>query len=150
MAKRWRDDVAWPTDDASQIAELQQMVALQARVCYMNVDRTLATWTRTALSLIVFGAVVDRYGLLLVRNHLPHVGTWLAPNPLSSFGGVVLVALGIFIAAAAAVRHQAYRAIWHRTYGRDERFGPWLAFAFAVMVAFFGAAILAVLLVFVR
>ncbi|MBS0383141.1 MAG: DUF202 domain-containing protein [Proteobacteria bacterium] len=142
--------MAQPTDDASQVAVLQQMVALQARVCYMNVDRTLATWTRTALSLIVFGGVVDRYGVLLLHDHPLHVGTWLAPNPASSVGGVALVALGVFIAAAAAIRYEAYRVIWQREYGRDETFGPWLAFPFAVMVAVAGVAILAVLLLLVR
>lgn len=142
--------MAQPTDDASQVAVLQQMVALQARVCYMNVDRTLATWTRTALSLIVFGTVVNRYGVLLLHDHPTHIGTWLAPNPASSVGGIALVALGIFIALAAAIRHQAYRAIWHREYGRDETFGPWLAFPFAVMVAVAGGAILAALLLLVQ
>lgn len=138
--------MAQPANDASQIAALQQMVALQARVCYMNVDRTLATWTRTALSLIVFGGVVDRYGVLLLHDHPAHVGTWLAPNPASSVGGAALVALGVFIAAAAAIRHQAYRASWQHEYGSDESFGPWLAFPFAAMVAIAGSAILAVLL----
>ena len=126
----------------------RQMAALQARVCYMNVDRTLATWTRTALTLIVFGAVVDRYGILLLRPHLEHVGTRLAPNPVSSLAGVLLVAIGAFIATIAAIRHERYAVSWKRTYGRDPSFGPWLAFPFAVGVALFGIAMLAVLLVF--
>lgn len=142
--------MAQPTDDAAQTAVLQQMVALQARVCYMNVDRTLATWTRTALALIVFGGVVDRYSVLLTRNHPPHIGTWLAPNPVSGLGGIVLIAMGIFIAASAAIRHQAYRARWLREYGRDETFGPWLAFGFAMMVVVFGSALLAILLWLVK
>lgn len=138
-------------DDDPQVFEMfQQMAALQARVCYMNVDRTLATWTRTALALIVFGTVVDRYGILLLLPHLNHVGTLLAPNPVSSAGGILLVALGAFIATTAAIRHQAYRTLWHREYGRDESFGPWLAFPFAVMVAILGVAVLAVLLAFVQ
>lgn len=137
-------------DEAGEIAALRQMVALQARVCYMNVDRTLATWTRTALALIVFGAVVDRYSLLLVRNHPPHVGTWLAPNPVSDLGGLVLIALGMFIAGTTAIRHEAYRIRWRRAYGHDPGFGPWSTFVFAVMVVGFGAALLAVLVVLVR
>lgn len=137
-------------DTAAQTAALARMVALQARVCYMNVDRTLATWTRTALALIVFGGVVDRYGLLLMRSHPPHVGTWLAPNPVSDLGGIVLVGLGIVIAAAMAIRHQAYRARWRKAYGPAPDFGPWLTFAFATMVVGFGVALLAVLLVLVK
>lgn len=138
------------TGGTEKLAVLRQMIALQSRVCYMNVDRTLATWTRTALTLIVFGTVVDRYGLLLTRDHLAHVGTRLAPNPLSSLGGIVLVALGVSMVTAAAIRHQAYRAIWHRVYGSSEPFGPWLACTFAVMVAIFGICILAVLLADLR
>lgn len=135
--------------DSDELATLQTMVKMQAQVCYMNVDRTLATWTRTALSLIVFGIVVDRFGLLLMHTHLEHVGTRLAPNPLSSLGGILLVALGVFIVVTAGIRHQGYRAIWGRVHRHNEHaHGPYLAFTFAVLVAIFGIAILAVLLVF--
>ena len=137
-------------EDARVLDTFRQMAALQARVCYMNVDRTLATWTRTALSLIVFGTVVDRYGLLLLHPAFAHMGTRLAPNPVSSAGGIFLVALGAFIVIAAAVRHQAYKVTWIRTYGRDDAFGPWLAFPFAVMVAVLGVAVLALLLAFMQ
>lgn len=134
-------------EDARQLETFRQMAALQARVCYMNVDRTLATWTRTALSLIVFGTVVDRYGLLLLQPHLEHLGTRLAPNPVSSSGGISLVAIGIFIVVTAAIRHQAYRSVWNRVHGHDESFGPWLTFPYAVMVAIIGLAVLTLLLV---
>jgi len=137
-------------DDSTQVAALQRMLELQARVCYMNVDRTLATWTRTALALIAFGTVVDRFGVLLLRNHPAHMGTWLAPNPVSDVGGIVLVALGVGMAASAAVRHQAYRTRWAREYGWDNGFGPWLAFVFAVLVAAFGCVLLALLLWLVK
>lgn len=137
------------SEEVRALDTLRQMAALQARVCYMNVDRTLATWTRTALTLIVFGAVVDRYGILLLRPHLEHMGTRLAPNPVSSLAGILLVAIGAFIATTAAIRHGRYAISWNRTYGRDPSFGPWLAFPFAVGVALFGIAMLAILLVFV-
>lgn len=135
-------------EDARVLDTFRQMAALQARVCYMNVDRTLATWTRTALALLVFGTVVDRYGLLLLRPHLAHVGTSLAPNPVSSVGGIVLVALGVFVASAAAIRHRRYTSVWMREHGRDENFGPWLAQPFALAVAVVGVALLAILLAF--
>jgi uncharacterized membrane protein YidH (DUF202 family) len=131
--------------DARLLDTFRQMAALQARVCYMNVDRTLATWTRTALSLIVFGTVVDRYGLLLARDHPAHVGTLLAMNPESSIGGLFLIALGVFIAASTAIRHQAYRRVWLREYGHQGFHGPWLAFTFAAMTVIAGVALLAVL-----
>src|SRR5690348_4695052 len=135
-------------EDARLLDTFRQMAALQARVCYMNVDRTLATWTRTALSLIVFGTVVDRYGLLLARDHPAHVGTLLAMNPESSIGGLFLIALGVFIAASTAIRHQAYRRVWLREYGHQGFHGPWLAFTFAAMTVIAGIALLILLSVF--
>lgn len=133
---------------AGEDAHVREIVELQAEVCYMNVDRTLASWTRTALSLIVFGAVVDRFGMLLMGNAPAHRGTLLAHNPLSTAGGLVLIAIGVFIALAAGVRHQAYRRIWIREYGHPGWRGPWLAFVFAMMTAGCGVALLVVLLVF--
>ncbi|MGH8183036.1 MAG: YidH family protein [Rhodanobacteraceae bacterium] len=136
---------ATPVDPS---ARLRELVDLQAEVCYMNVDRTLATWTRTALALIVFGTVVDRYGLLLARNHPLHLGTLLAMNPESSIGGLFLVALGVLIAASAAIRHQAYRRKWIREYAHPGWHGPWLALVFATGTVIAGLALLIVLAVF--
>ncbi|MGH8233937.1 MAG: YidH family protein [Rhodanobacteraceae bacterium] len=137
--------------ETGQLATLQQMVKLQAQVAYMNVDRNLATWTRTALALIVSGIAVDRFGLLMTHNRLAHLGTRLAPNPESSLGGIMLVAIGTFVAIAAGIRHEAYRAVWNRVYRHNELpHGPYLAFTFAVLAAIFGIAMLAALLVFVQ
>jgi uncharacterized membrane protein YidH (DUF202 family) len=136
------------TAPEAENANVRELVELQAEVVYHNVDRTLATWTRTALSLIVFGTVVDRYGLLMARNHPAHVGTLLAMNPESSIGGLFLVALGVFIALGAAIRHQAYRRTWLREYGHSGFHGPWLAFAFAAMTVVVGVVLLVVLGVF--
>ncbi len=129
-------------------AGIRTLVELQAEVCYMNVDRTLATWTRTALSLIVFGTVVDRFGLVMTRAQPPHVGTLFAQNPASSAGGAFLVALGVCIALAAAIRHEAYRRSWIRTYGHPGFHGPWLALALAALTVVAGSALFAILLAF--
>lgn len=133
---------------SEESARVREIVELQAEVCYMNVDRTLATWTRTALSLIVFGAVVDRFGMLLMGNEPIHRGTLLAQNPLSTLGGLFLIALGVCMALSAGLRHQAYRRVWMREYGHRGWRGPWLAFAFAMMTAVAGAALFVILLAF--
>lgn len=137
-------------DDPLVLETFRKMAVMQAQICRINVDRTLATWTRTALALVVFGTVVDRYGILLLRPHFPHVGTLLAPNPLSSTGGIFLVAMGIFIAAATAIRHEAYRRAWVTEHGEDVSLGPWLASTFAAGATVFGVAMLVLLLVFAK
>ena len=134
-----------------QVQVARELVELSLQRSYMNTERTLAVWTRTALSLMIFGIAVDRFGLLM--NHPPwHVvdTRQLLPNPLSTLGGVVLVAIGVLIVVTAAIRHQRYRTLWNRTFGRDETFGPWLAFPFAAGVALLGIATLVLLLVLVQ
>lgn len=137
-------------NEVRQLQSMREMARLQARVCYMNVDRTLANWTRTALTLIIAGTAVNRYGLLLTRPHLVHQGTRLAPNPVSTVGGLALVTLGLFIVITTAIRHQVYITSWHDTYGPSPEFGPWLAFPFAVLVMLCGISLLVLLLVFTQ
>ncbi|MGN6789258.1 MAG: YidH family protein [Rhodanobacteraceae bacterium] len=139
-------------DDAHnlQVQVARELVELSLQRSYMNTERTLAVWTRTALSLMIFGIAVDRFGLLM--RHPPwHVtnGNELLPNPLSTLGGVVLVALGVAILLAAGFRFLAYGLKWYRRNPRKVWFHtPWLAFTFAMLMAAFGIALLVVLCVF--
>ncbi|TAN05394.1 MAG: DUF202 domain-containing protein [Rhodanobacteraceae bacterium] len=127
-----------------------ELVELSLQRSYMNTERTLAVWTRTALSLMIFGIAVDRFGLLM--NHPP----WrvadlsdLLPNPLSTLGGVVLVAMGVLILLATGFRFLAYGLKWHRQNPRYVWYHtPWLAFSFSMLIAAFGIALLVVLCVF--
>lgn len=140
-----------PTDDfllAGFDAAERRTITEQAKVCYMNVDRTLATWTRTALSLVVLGVLVDRYGVL-VNAPGAHPGTPLAPDPLYSVGGIVLLVLGTLMALACTLRHQAYRRRWNRVFAEFGAFGPWLASAYAMGVVIAGI-VLTILLLLVR
>lgn len=140
-----------PSDDtllAGFDAGQRKTITEQAKVCYMNVDRTLATWTRTALSLIVLGVLVDRYGVLVNAPHL-HPGTPLAPDPLYSVGGIALLVLGTLMALASAIRHQAYRRRWNRVFAEFGIFGPWLASTYAMGVIVTGG-VLTTLLLLVR
>jgi uncharacterized membrane protein YidH (DUF202 family) len=115
---------------------------------YMNAERTLSVWTRTALSLMIFGIAVDRFGLLLRHEPWPHAGSPMLPNPLSTVGGAILVALGVFMAATCGVRYLLYAHAWRKAHAWPPRHAPYLAFAFAVLVALFGIALLVVLVVF--
>lgn len=138
------------TDDNPQVAAARELVELSLQRSYMNTERTLAVWTRTALSLMIFGIAVDRFGLLM--RHPPwHVANLahVLPNALSTLGGVILVAMGVLMLLATGTRFLAYGIVWHRMNPRRVWFhGPWLAFTFAMLMAAFGIALLVVLLVF--
>ena len=139
-------------DDAHslQVQVARELVELSLQRSYMNTERTLAVWTRTALSLMIFGIAVDRFGLLMRHPpwHVANPGE-LLPDPLSTLGGVVLVALGVVILLAAGFRFLAYGLKWYRRNPRKVWFHtPWLAFTFAMLMAAFGIALLVVLCVF--
>ena len=133
-----------------QVQVARRLVELSLQRSYMNTERTLAVWTRTALSLMIFGITVDRFGLLM--RHPPWRVANLAellPNPLSTLGGVVLVAMGVVILLAAGFRFLAYGTRWYRENPLKVPYHtPWLAFSFAMLMAAFGIALLAALCLF--
>lgn len=133
-----------------QVQVARRLVELSLQRSYMNTERTLAVWTRAALSLMIFGIAVDRFGLLM--RHPPWRVANLAellPNPLSTLGGVVLVAMGVVILLAAGFRFLAYGIRWYRENPLKVAYHtPWLAFSFAMLMAAFGIALLVVLCVF--
>ena len=139
-------------DDAQslQVEVARELVELSLQRSYMNTERTLAVWTRTALSLMIFGIAVDRFGLLMRHPPWHVVDTrQLLPDRLSTLGGVVLVAMGVAILLAAAFRFLAYGREWYRINPRKVAYHtPWLAFSFAMLMAAFGIALLVVLLIF--
>jgi uncharacterized membrane protein YidH (DUF202 family) len=138
-----------------ELAEQQTRLAIErteqsAERSYMNAERTLSVWTRTALSLMIFGIAVDRFGLLLRHEGWVHTRNGLLPNPLSTLGGVVLVALGVLMALSCGFRYLAYALAWGRAHTWPKQHAPWLAFSFALLVAAFGITLLVVLLVFTQ
>ena len=133
-----------------QVQVARQLVELSLQRSYMNTERTLAVWTRSALSLMIFGIAVDRFGLLMRHPpwHVEDTGQ-LLPNSLSTLGGVVLVALGVLILLAAGFRFLAYGRAWYRANPLKVAYHtPWLAFTFTMLMALFGIALLVVLCVF--
>lgn len=119
---------------------------------YHNAERTLSVWVRTALSLMVLGIALDRFGLLLHR--IPGGKAYGALhgnellNGLSTWTGAGLVLLGIFMAAATGLRFAAYARTWRRRHRLPPRHGPFLATFFALMTAIFGVLLLVLMLLF--
>lgn len=130
-----------------QTRQSEERTEQSAERSYMNAERTLSVWTRTALSLMIFGIAVDRFGLLLRHERWVHIGNPFLPNPLSTLGGIVLVALGVLMVLTCGFRYLAYARDWGRAHAWPKQHAPWLAFSFAMLVAAFGIALLVVLLV---
>ncbi|MHB8352055.1 MAG: YidH family protein [Thermoplasmata archaeon] len=72
-------------------------------------ERTFLAWVRTAVTIMAFGFVVARFGLLL-RELSGGSGTLSAPAPLSEGTGIALVLAGSVLLALAFLRFLGVRA----------------------------------------
>jgi putative membrane protein len=149
--------------ESEQIEMMKQMVALAERQTamsaersemsemrsYHNAERTLSVWIRTALSLMIVGLAIDRFGLLLYRVPGPVRQTAFARGPLldaaSAWAGDALVLLGVIVALAMGARFLAYARNWTRLHVLPAHHGPYLAPFFAAAVALFGIVLLAIM-----
>jgi len=72
---------------------------------YLAAERTLLAWVRTGLALMGFGFVVARFGLFLQQlTALEHTATEKTYG-LSIWFGTALIAAGVIVTLASAVRH---------------------------------------------
>jgi putative membrane protein len=113
------------TPPLSHLAESgRELVSLAA-------ERTLLTWIRAAITLMVLGFAVDRFGLLLAR------GDGEAAHLAGSFWvGVALMMTGVLTSVVAALRY--------RRYARGDAppgSGLSLAIALALLVALAGSGL---------
>lgn len=104
-------------------------------------ERTLLAWNRTSLSLIAFGFLVERAGLLV--QAIEPKGTHLAQVTLTFWLGISFILLGSFASAYSARQYSALL----RTLGPAE-FPPGYASRWGLVVNDI-VAVLGILLIFI-
>jgi len=120
-------------------------VELARRLVYLAAERTLASWVRTALSLIALGFVIDRFGLVLDMLHAGAAGG--DSRMLSSWAGSLLIGLGAVMALAAGIRYLRFAAAYHREGRSGVRHGIYVGVAFSFVLALIGFALIFLLAV---
>jgi putative membrane protein len=120
----------------------EQRSEMSAERSYLNAERTLSVWIRTALAVMVVGIAVDRFGLFLLQNQ----GERARDATASDVVGAALVVLGVLIAVVPSVRFARYSSAYCRTHTLPLHHGPFMAPAFAALVALFGVVLLVLLL----
>jgi putative membrane protein len=108
-------------------------------------ERTLFAWVRTGLALIGFGFIVARFGLVL--QELAALGDQVVPSghKASLVIGTAMVALGVWVLAAAGLRHR--RDVAHLTAGHElQATAPAFGLTLAVLLAIIGVVMAVYLL----
>src|SRR5262249_6626008 len=73
---------------------------------YLAAERTFLAWIRTGLALMGFGFVVARFGLFLQQLQFSgNVAVQPTSTGLSLWFGTALIAVGVFVNLASALRH---------------------------------------------
>jgi putative membrane protein len=120
------------------------------RLVYLAAERTLLTWVRTALGLMAFGFVIDRFELVLRINASAGRFGQTQPEAYSLWMGTVLVIAGVVMIVVAAVRYLRFAAHYRRE--ADTEPGPGLSQAvlFTVLIALLVSGIVVYLITLSR
>ncbi len=120
-------------------------VELSRRLVYLAAERTLTSWIRTALSLMALGFVIDRFGLILHMLPANQLHSEIYPRVLSTWGGSILIGMGVVMALAAGIRYARFARAFHREGVTGVRHGIYFGAAFATVLALFGAVLIVLL-----
>jgi len=107
---------------------------------YLAVERTFLAWLRTGVALMGFGFVIARFGLFLHELALEKVA---AKDPHAGYSipaGIALIAIGIVVSLAAAIRYHRYLRALDRGETRTA-FDTGLAYLIAGLMALVGLAV---------
>lgn len=140
------DEIKTQLEGMHKLVELSKLRTEQsAGRSYMNAERTLSVWVRTALAAMIFGIAIDRLGLML--DELPHHVSRLAhPDRSSKVTGAVLVIFSILMALSSGIRFIAFTKSYKKEYAFPAHHKAWLPASYAFMVVLFGAALLILML----
>lgn len=73
-------------------------------------ERTYLAWIRTAISIMAFGFLIEKFDLFLAYiNQATDNALNLQPNPLTQFIGLGLILLGVVVIISATLRFFSYK-----------------------------------------
>jgi putative membrane protein len=120
------------------------------RLVYLAAERTLLTWVRTALGLMAFGFVIDRFELVLRINASAGSLGQSHPGAYSLWMGTVLVIAGVVMIVVAAVRYLRFAAHYRNEADTDPGPGLSQAVLFTAIIALLVSGIVVYLIVLSR
>jgi putative membrane protein len=120
-----------------------------SRLVYFAAERTLLGWVRTALGLMAFGFVVNRFDLVL--RHYGDQGFVSAnTEPYSLWLGTILVVTGVAMNAVAAIRYLRFVVHYRREASTDPGRGLTWAVVFTLLVTLLVSGLAVFLIAMIR
>ncbi len=132
----------------SQIEGMKRLIELSEKSTtfsagrsYMNAERTLSVWIRTALAAMIFGIAINRLDILFFKMGLQikHLATIEIYTKTIGFG---LVFFSLFIAISSGIRFIAYVKNYKKDYPLPRHYNPWLPTSYAFLTVLFGVFLL--------
>lgn len=109
------------------------------KLVYFSAERTLLSWIRTALTLMAFGFVVDRFDVFL---RTAGVGAMTRSGGVQDmthqWAGTPIVYAGAVMAGVAAVRYLRFAWRYRKEGSTEPGFGILVAAGFALVVSALG------------
>lgn len=124
---------------------MKELVDLSAERTYMNAERTLSVWVRTALGAMIFGIAIDRFGLMLSEMSADPNVPINYHSHLTHITGIVLVVYSMIMALLFGLRFIAYSKKYQEKYKMPAYHNVWLSSFFAFLVVLFGIPLLVIM-----
>jgi uncharacterized membrane protein YidH (DUF202 family) len=116
---------------------------------FLNGERTLSVWVRTALAEMIAGLAIDRFGLLFHGNPGPAQvasSTGALLDAASAWTSIGLIVLGIVTVLTTGIRFLRYALDWRGRHTLPPHHGPYLAPFLALMAGVFGIVLLIIMI----
>ena len=120
-----------------------------AQLVYFAAERTLLSWIRAALSLMVLGFAVDRLGLLL-RHFSPDGLARVYPETYSLWTGTGLVIMGVAMNVVASIRYFRFTVRYRREGSTEPGRGLSLAVLFTLFITLAASGIVVFLVIMTK
>lgn len=133
-------------DEKNNVDAMKELTELSAERTYLNAERTLSVWVRTALGAMIFGMAIDRFGLMLAEMPMSSGADLAAHTRFTHITGIVLVVYSMLVALLYSLRFIAFSNTFKKKYKLPAYHNLWLSTVFAFLVVLFGIPLLMIML----
>lgn len=130
------------TKENTQLDSMKELVQLSAERTYMNAERTLSVWIRTALGAMIFGIAIDRFGIMLRELLTSKPAKFQFHMHIMHITGIVLVISSMILSFVYSLRFIRYSRDYKKDFSLPAAHNMWLSPLVGFLVILFGIPLL--------